>query len=155
MVSTSSPRIERADVVIVGGGPIGCLISYQLARFGCSPYQVEREGADRPIYGRATTLWPRTLEMYDQLDLLDSLLDHGVLSQTGVNYRDGVASSGGLSFGHRMDKHGDTFHRYALHLRQRLTERAIETALAEMGSPPHFQTEFESCVSLFASALSR
>lgn len=39
-----------------------------------------------PIYGRATTLWPRTLELWDQLDVLDAMLDIGVISKTGFNF---------------------------------------------------------------------
>lgn len=43
-----------------------------------------------PVYGRACTLWPRTLELLDQLDLLDGLLEQGVISRTGMNFREYV-----------------------------------------------------------------
>lgn len=43
-----------------------------------------------PIYGRACTLWPRTLELLDQLELCDALLELGVVSKTGMNFKEYV-----------------------------------------------------------------
>ena len=41
------------------------------------------------MYGRATTLYPRTLEMLDQLDLLDELNQIGYIGRNSVTYNDG------------------------------------------------------------------
>jgi phenol 2-monooxygenase len=76
------------DVLVVGGGPIGCLLGLQLAKFGCTPLVIEKDDkVSSPVYGRATTLWPRSLELYDQLDILDPLLEVGMVSRTGMNFR--------------------------------------------------------------------
>ncbi|ORY35308.1 FAD binding domain-domain-containing protein [Naematelia encephala] len=134
--STQPPFVDPVDVVVVGGGPIGTLLGVQLAKFGCRPLVIEKDDkANAPVYGRATTLWPRTLEMYDQLDLLDPLLAMGVISQTGMNFRHGNLAPGGLVFAYGMDKHGETSCDFALHLRQRLTERAFEHELAKLHQP--------------------
>lgn len=96
---------KTADVVVVGGGPseltgqlhepteltlrsVGLLVAYQLARFGVEPYIVEQEDKpNAPVFGRATTAWCRSLELLDALGLADNLLARGVISKTGVNFR--------------------------------------------------------------------
>nr|XP_031863777.1 uncharacterized protein CI109_001029 [Kwoniella shandongensis]KAA5530849.1 hypothetical protein CI109_001029 [Kwoniella shandongensis] len=145
MPQPTESSLPPVDVLIVGGGPIGLLTGLQLARFGCKPLVIEKEDkASAPVYGRATTLWPRSLELYDQLDVLDPLLQKGVTTQTGFNFRDGKAAPGGLVFGYGMNKHGDTSHNYSLHLRQRLTERAFESVLNSYGFPVLHQHFIES-----------
>ncbi|WRT70064.1 uncharacterized protein IL334_007058 [Kwoniella shivajii] len=145
MTHSSETTLAPVDVLIVGGGPIGCLLGLQLAKFGCQPLVIEKDDkASAPIYGRATTLWPRSLEMYDQLGVLDPLLEVGVISRTGYNFRDGVAAPGGLVFGYGMNKHGDTACNFALHLRQRLTERAFEKVLENHKYPVLHQHELIS-----------
>jgi phenol 2-monooxygenase len=41
---------------------------------------------DAPVYGRACTLLPRTLELWDQLGVLDEVLNQGVVTKTGFNF---------------------------------------------------------------------
>ncbi|KAF7317091.1 Pentachlorophenol 4-monooxygenase [Mycena chlorophos] len=134
-----------ADVVIVGGGPVGSLIAYQLARFGCIPYLMEQDDkTTMPCYGRASTFWPRTIEMLDQLDLFDRLMQTGVVTRNSLHFRNGQRVHGGLLFGNRMDKLGDTFFKFSLHLRQRLTEERFVEALAENGVEQHMRQRIES-----------
>ncbi|KAJ7220146.1 FAD binding domain-containing protein, partial [Mycena pura] len=133
-----------ADAVIVGGGPVGSLIAYQLARFGCTPYLIEQEDKESAAcYGRATTLWPRTIELLDQLDVAERLLQIGAVTRNGLHFRDGRRSHGGLMFGSRMDRLGDTYFKFALHLRQRLTEQQFTEALEEMGIQHHMRQRIE------------
>ncbi|KAM0749233.1 hypothetical protein T439DRAFT_326968 [Meredithblackwellia eburnea MCA 4105] len=135
---------KKADVLIVGGGPVGSLIGYQLLRNGCKPFIIDQDDKkNAPIYGRACTLWPRALELFDQLGLGDDLLSLGVASKTGINFKDGVAHQGGLVFGHRMDRNGDTNWNFSLHLRQRHTERVIEAAINELDHEIHGLTRLE------------
>ncbi|KAF8207087.1 FAD binding domain-containing protein [Mycena galopus ATCC 62051] len=134
----------RTDVVIVGGGPVGSLIAYQLARFGCQPYLIEQDDKETmPCYGRASTMWPRTIEMLNQLDLAERLLQIGTVTRNALHFRDGRRSNGGLMFGSRMDKLGDTFFKFSLHLRQRLTEEQFVQALQEKDVEPHMRKRFE------------
>lgn len=78
------------DVVVVGGGPVGLLVAYQMARFGVSVCAVERyEKETQNAFGRAIALFPRTLELLDQLDLIDPMLQMGFACKTSVTYKDG------------------------------------------------------------------
>ncbi|KAF8919273.1 FAD binding domain-containing protein [Mucidula mucida] len=132
------------EVVIVGGGPVGSLIAYQLARFGCQPYLIEQEDKrELPCYGRATTLWPRSIELLDQIDLAECLIQKGVATRHGLHFQDGKRIKGGLVYGSRMDKLGDTFFQFALHLRQRLTEQEFTEALKEYNFEHHVKTKLE------------
>ncbi|KAJ7650743.1 FAD binding domain-containing protein [Roridomyces roridus] len=134
----------QVDAVIVGAGPVGTLIAYQLARFGCTPYLMEQENkATLPHYGRATTMWPRTIELLDQLDLADRLMQIGVVTRNALHFRDGRRSEGGLMFGSRMDQLGDTFYKFSLHLRQRLTEEQFTEALEEHGFGQNRRTSID------------
>ncbi|KAJ7056682.1 FAD binding domain-containing protein [Mycena amicta] len=96
-----------------------------------------------PCYGRATTLWPRTVEILDQLDLFDRLMQIGVVTRNALHFRNGQRVHGGLMFGSRMDKLGDTFFKFSLHLRQRLTEEQFAEALAENGIEQHMRQRIE------------
>lgn len=79
------------DVVVVGGGPVGLLMAYQLQRFGVSVCVLEQhEKETQDAYGRAIALFPRTSEQLDQLDLIDEMLQLGFACRTSVTYKDGV-----------------------------------------------------------------
>ncbi|THU93620.1 FAD/NAD(P)-binding domain-containing protein [Dendrothele bispora CBS 962.96] len=133
-----------ADVLVVGGGPVGSLIAYQLARFGCKPLLVEQDDKNMmPCYGRACTLWPRTIELLDTVDMAERLMQLGVVTRSGLHFHEGRRVKGGLMYGSRMDKLGDTFYKFALHLRQRLTEEQLIQALEDFGIKPYFQHRFE------------
>lgn len=84
------------------------------------------------MYGRATTLYPRTLEMLDQLDLLDDLNQIGYIGRNSVTYNDGnrVTSRGWHVMFERM--HG-TFLDYCLNIRQKYSEELIQDAYKKLG----------------------
>ncbi len=118
----------KVDVLICGGGPVGLLIGYCLARYGISTYVIEqRERAKQTRYGRAAMIAPRTLEMLDQLDLADALGQIGFVVRGQVSYKNGekvdniTASSSNIT---------DTFFDYLLLCRQRYTEDVIRDGYA-------------------------
>ena len=84
------------------------------------------------MYGRATTLYPRTLEMLDQLDLLEDLNQIGYIGRNSVTYKDGkrVTSRGWHVMFERM--HG-TFLDYCLNIRQKYSEEVIQSAYQKFG----------------------
>lgn len=93
------PSPETYDVIIIGGGPVGLLLAYQLTRFELSVCIVEKQDKDTPEgrYGRAITLFPRTLELLDQLDLVQPMLQQGFACRSSVTYKDGVRQQVHLS----------------------------------------------------------
>ena len=110
-----------ADVLIVGGGPVGLLTAYCLARYGVSTYVVEqRERAEQERYGRAAMIAPRTLELLDQLDLADALGQIGFVARGQVAYKSNGEKTEGINTA-TSDIMG-TFFDYGLLCRQRYTE---------------------------------
>lgn len=67
-------RTLNADVVIVGAGPAGCVLSYLLARSGVSVILVERE-TDLYREFRGYFFQPLVARLFDQMRILDSLLE--------------------------------------------------------------------------------
>ena len=123
-------EITEVDVFICGGGPVGLLIGYCLARCGVSTYIVEQhERAKQSAYGRAAMIAPRTLEMLDQLDLADALGQIGFVVRGQVSYKNGkrveslTAASSNIK---------DTFFDYCLLCRQRYTEDVIRDAYGRL-----------------------
>ncbi|KAE8417853.1 FAD binding domain-containing protein [Aspergillus pseudocaelatus] len=123
----------KTDVLIVGGGPVGLLVAHGLARQGVDTVLVEKHDKNQQaMYGRATTLYPRTLEMLDQLELLDELNQIGYIGRNSVTYKDGkrVTSRGWHVMFQRMT---GTFLDYCLNIRQKYSENVIRDAYLEMG----------------------
>lgn len=117
---------DHADVLIIGGGLVGLLIAYCLARYGISTYIIEQhDRSEQSRYGRAAMIAPRTLEMLDQLDLADALGQIGFVVRGQVSYKNGekvesvTAASSNIT---------DTFFNYLLLCRQRYTEDLIREA---------------------------
>lgn len=82
--------VAEYDVAIVGGGPVGLLMAYQLKRFGVTVCVFEKhEKETQDAYGRAIALFPRTTEQLDQLDLIEPMLQQGFACRTSVTYKDG------------------------------------------------------------------
>ena len=124
MGSIAQPIIET-DVLICGAGPVGLLLAYSLKRYGISTHVVEQHDPSKKVnYGRAVMLMPRTLEILDQLDLVDAF------GQIGFFHRGQQA----FKNGERQDLSGvipplmDTYYPCVLTIRQRWTEKIIADA---------------------------
>jgi phenol 2-monooxygenase len=84
------------------------------------------------MYGRASTLFPRTLEFVDQLGLIDEFTQMGLVARGSVNFKDGkrVTSRGWNSIFQQM---GETYHNYSLNIRLKHSERLIQNAYEKLG----------------------
>ncbi|KAL4879772.1 pentachlorophenol 4-monooxygenase [Aspergillus karnatakaensis] len=136
--------ILKTDVFISGGGPVGLLIAYSLARQGVNSLLVEQHDKDQQaMYGRATTLYPRTLEMLDQLDLLDGMNQVGFVGRSSVTFKDGkrVTSRGWHIMFERLS---GTYLDYCLNLRQKYSEEVFRNAYKRLGGDPFIGWKLES-----------
>jgi 3-(3-hydroxy-phenyl)propionate hydroxylase len=70
-------NMERAQVVIAGAGPVGCVAATYLAQRGVDVILAE-SGADSAQDLRASTFHPPSLEMLDTLGIADTLIEMGL-----------------------------------------------------------------------------
>ncbi|KAI1089798.1 FAD binding domain-containing protein [Rostrohypoxylon terebratum] len=122
---------DCVDVLIVGAGPVGLITAFQLALFGGVSVRIIEKHVKsmQDSYGRAITLFPRTIEMLDQLRLADALLQSCFACRDTVTYNaNGEEVPGrGWSF---MNKIIDTNFDFTLVLRQKFQEEIFRNAMA-------------------------
>ncbi|RAH61439.1 hypothetical protein BO85DRAFT_391320 [Aspergillus piperis CBS 112811] len=95
------------------------------------------------MYGRATTLHPRTLELLDQLGILDDLNQIGYVARDSVTYRDGkrvTARGWEIMYQHMRG----TFLDYCLNIRQKYSEEVIRDAYVALGGEPYIGWRLDS-----------
>jgi NADPH-dependent dioxygenase len=71
-----SSRPDRTPVVIVGAGPTGVMLAIELARRGVEVRVLDKLPC-RPQESRALAIHARTLEMFDQLGMIEEFLELG------------------------------------------------------------------------------
>ena len=116
---------QTVDVTICGGGPVGLLLAYCLARYGISTFVVEKDDkAKHAMYGRAAMLAPRSLEMLEQLDLEQGLGQRGFVTRGQVSFR-GAEKIDGITYA--SSNITDTFYDYLLLVRQMYIENTFRS----------------------------
>ena len=77
----------KTSVLIVGAGPTGLALAIQLIRYGIDFTIVDKREGITP-YSKAIGVQARTLEIYQQIDLAQSLVDQGLIAN-GVRLLEG------------------------------------------------------------------
>ncbi|MCP3751635.1 FAD-dependent monooxygenase [Pseudomonas sp. SBB6] len=73
----SHPENNATPVLIVGAGPVGLLLGIQLQRFGL-PHRLIDKRLQRQPFSKAFAIHSRTMEIFEDLGLLDALLERAV-----------------------------------------------------------------------------
>ncbi|WP_437684104.1 monooxygenase [Sorangium sp. So ce131] len=113
-----------ADVLVVGGGPVGLMLACELALAGVRVCVLEQLAAPTE-QSRALTLHPRSLEIFDQRGIIDRFLRRGAPVPAGHF----ALLEPRLDFS-RLD----TRHPYTLFLPQVQTEELLEERARELGA---------------------
>ncbi len=126
---------KKVDVLIIGGGPVGLVLAYQLTRHGLSVHIIDaadKAHPDFPMYGRASTLHARTLELLDQNDLLDDMLQVGLIGKQSFTYKDGVRVQGrGWNVFAKLGSKSNFD--FSLNIRLKYSEDIFRRKLSELG----------------------
>lgn len=127
------------EVLICGAGAAGLTLAIDLARRGVSFRLIEKR--DRPFSGsRGKGLQPRTLEVFEDLGIVDRIVAAGGLYPSLREYgEDGAYAEKAIGDAHRPTPAEP----YLFHLMtpQFLTEKVMRERLAELGHEVEFGSE--------------
>lgn len=70
-----STHIEKYDIVVIGAGPVGLMLSTCLARWGYKIKHIDNRPGPTPT-GRADGIQPRSLDLLRNMGLKRAIMDH-------------------------------------------------------------------------------
>ena len=70
-------RVADCEVVVAGGGPVGCWLAAELKTAGVDVVVLEKL-AERDLHSKALTVLPRTLELFAMRGIAERWLETGV-----------------------------------------------------------------------------
>lgn len=125
---------DGPEVLVVGAGPTGLVMASQLARHGVPVRILDREAAPSSV-SKAIAVQARTLEVFDDMGIVQEALDHGVRVRAANIYSDGrrLAHLGLASV--------DSSYNFALDLAQDEMERILGGYLESFGIRVERQVE--------------
>ncbi|HUA77725.1 MAG TPA: FAD-dependent monooxygenase [Acetobacteraceae bacterium] len=116
---------ETVDVLIAGAGPVGLLLATELAREGVDVLLIDQR-AERSFFCKALGVTARTLEIFEDIGIVDEAIDNGLWFSGITVFADGKQAQA-------MDLPDGAMPYGALSLAQFETERLLEAALGRHG----------------------
>ncbi|MFJ9372136.1 FAD-dependent oxidoreductase [Streptomyces sp. NPDC101455] len=130
---------EHVDVLIVGAGPTGLTLGIDLARRGMDALVVEK--ADVLFPGsRGKGIQPRTMEVFDDLGVIDAILTQGGAYPVGAVWQDGRKVGEHQMFG-PSETDPDTPYGTPWMVPQWRTQEILSARLTELGGTVAFGRE--------------
>ncbi|MFI0168727.1 FAD-dependent monooxygenase [Streptomyces sp. NPDC017082] len=126
---------SETEVLIVGAGPVGLALGVDLLRRGISVRVVDRDPTHHP-HSKSLALWPRALESFHRMGLVDPLLDRSLTVGALKYYIGGRIIR--IGFG-SLD---GSRYRYPVTLPQSATEDVLRQGFADAGGKVEYGTEF-------------
>ncbi|WP_233835984.1 FAD-dependent monooxygenase [Paraburkholderia sp. ZP32-5] len=130
--------MEDVDVLVVGAGPVGLLLGTELQRAGVAVSVIDRMST-RGFFCKALGVTPRTLEIFDDLGIVDRAIDAGTWITSVETRVDGAVVP---ERSMRVPEHGLPYG--SLSLAQYETERLLEASLTEHGGRVHYGLTLDS-----------
>ncbi|MFP6559334.1 FAD-dependent monooxygenase [Paraburkholderia sp. B3] len=124
--------MEDVDVLVIGAGPVGLLLGAELQRARVAVGVIDKMPA-RGFFCKALGITPRTLEIFDDLGIVDRAIEAGVWLTGVETWVDGAMVPGRSM---RLPEHGLSYG--SLSLAQYETERLLEAAFAEHGGQVNY-----------------
>ena len=130
---------QTTDVLIIGAGPTGLALAYQLVRYGIDFLIIEKKEGVTP-YSKAIGVHARTLEIYEQIDLAERAVEQGAVAGKGRLIVDGEVR-GELDFANIGE--GLSPYPFVLMLEQSKNEQLLYEYLLSHGNEVQWETELE------------
>jgi 2-polyprenyl-6-methoxyphenol hydroxylase-like FAD-dependent oxidoreductase len=133
-MSNTTQHYKQPTVLVIGAGPTGLVLATMLLRHGISVRLVDRLSEPEPV-SKAFVIHARTLEIFEQMGVIDEVLSHGLrLQALQVYVHDQNLVSVDFS-------PLETPYPFVLNLPQSETERILTDALEKLGGQVEREVE--------------